>query len=182
MLFNTAIALVMVYIVMAAVFESVTFPAVIITTVFFSALGVFWLFWLTGTTFSIMAAIGILILMGVVVNNGIVMVEHINTLRRQGEDRHTALVHGCRDRLRPILMTMGTTILGMLPLCIAGAAMGGDGPPYYPMARAIVGGLAFSTLISLLALPTFYAIVDEARLRGRARWRLAWQRVQARHA
>lgn len=182
MLFNTAIALVMVYIVMAAVFESITFPAVIITTVFFSALGVFWLFWLTGTTFSIMAAIGILILMGVVVNNGIVMVEHINTLRRQGHDRHTALVHGCRDRLRPILMTMGTTILGMLPLCIAGAAMGGDGPPYYPMARAIVGGLAFSTLISLLALPTFYAMVDDARLRGRTRWRLAWQRVQARKA
>ncbi|MFN7782795.1 MAG: efflux RND transporter permease subunit [Lysobacterales bacterium] len=177
MAFNTLIALIMVYIVMAAVFESITFPAVIVTTIFFSALGVFWLFWLTGTTFSIMAAIGILVLMGVVVNNGIVMVEHINTLRRSGMDRHSALVAGCRDRLRPILMTMGTTILGMLPLTIAGTQMGGDGPPYYPMARAIVGGLVFSTVISLFALPTFYAMVDEWRLRSRARWKTAWRQI-----
>ncbi|MBE5315440.1 MAG: efflux RND transporter permease subunit [Xanthomonadales bacterium] len=178
MAFNTLIALIMVYIVMAAVFESITFPAVIVTTIGFSALGVFWLFWLTGTTFSIMAAIGILVLMGVVVNNGIVMVEHINTLRRSGLDRHAALVAGCRDRLRPILMTMGTTILGMLPLTIAGTQMGGDGPPYYPMARAIVGGLVFSTVISLFALPTFYAIVDESRLRSRARWKTAWAQIR----
>jgi HAE1 family hydrophobic/amphiphilic exporter-1 len=178
MAINTVLALIMVYIVMAAVFESITFPAVIITTIFFSALGVFWLFWLTGTTFSIMASIGILVLMGVVVNNGIVMVEHINTLRRSGMDRHRALVEGCRDRLRPILMTMGTTILGMLPLTIAGTQMGGDGPPYYPMARAIVGGLVFSTVISLFALPTFYAMVDEWRLRSRARWKTAWSQLR----
>ncbi|MCG6117797.1 MAG: efflux RND transporter permease subunit [Aquimonas sp.] len=178
MLFNTLIALVMVYIVMAAVFESITFPAIIITTVFFSAFGVFWLFWLTGTTFSIMASIGILILMGVVVNNGIVMVEHINTLRRSGLPRHDALVQGCRDRLRPILMTMGTTILGMLPLTLGTTQMGGDGPPYYPMARAIVGGLAFSTIVTLFALPTFYAVVDDLRLRSRARWARAWSQVR----
>jgi HAE1 family hydrophobic/amphiphilic exporter-1 len=176
---NTLLALVMVYIVMAAVFESIAFPAVIISTIFFSALGVFWLFWLTGTTFSIMASIGILVLMGVVVNNGIVMVEHINTLRRSGLQRHDALVQGCRDRLRPILMTMGTTILGMLPLTLAGTQMGGDGPPYHPMARAIVGGLLFSTAISLFALPTLYAIVDDQRLRVRARFRLAWAQLQA---
>lgn len=177
MLINTLVALVMVYVVMAAVFESIAFPMVIMTTIVFSVFGVFWLFWLTGTTFSIMAAIGVLILMGVVVNNGIVMVEHINTLRRGGLDRHEALVQGSRDRLRPILMTMGTTILAMLPLCFAGAQMGGDGPPYYPMARAIVGGLAFSTVVSLFALPTFYAMVDEARLKSRARWRTAWAQL-----
>ncbi len=182
MAINTLLALIMVYIVMAAVFESITFPAVIVTTIFFSALGVFWLFWLTGTTFSIMASIGILVLMGVVVNNGIVMVEHINTLRRSGLARHDALVMGCRDRLRPILMTMGTTILGMLPLTMAGTQMGGDGPPYYPMARAIVGGLVFSTVISLFALPTFYAIVDDWRLRSRARWKTAWAQLQATRA
>jgi HAE1 family hydrophobic/amphiphilic exporter-1 len=177
MAFNTLIALLMVYIVMAAVFESVSFPAVIVTTIFFSVLGVFWLFWLTDTTFSIMASIGILVLMGVVVNNGIVMVEHINTLRRSGLNRHDALVAGCRDRLRPILMTMGTTILGMLPLTLGGTQMGGDGPPYYPMARAIVGGLVFSTVISLFALPTFYAIVDEWSLHLRARWSKAWAQL-----
>src|SRR3546814_880337 len=107
-----------------------------------------------------MSSIGILVLMGVVVNNGIVMIEHINNLRREGLSRADALVAGSRERLRPILMTMGTTVLGMLPLCFAGPQLGGDGPPYYPMARAIVGGLVFSTLVSLLFLPTIYAIFD----------------------
>jgi HAE1 family hydrophobic/amphiphilic exporter-1 len=147
--------------VMAAVFESLLFPAAIMSSIVFSIFGVFWLFWITGTVFTIMASIGILVLMGVVVNNGIVMVEHINTLRRSGLDRTTALVQGSRDRLRPILMTMGTAILGMVPIAISSTQMAGDGPPYYPMARAIAGGLAFSTLVSLLFLPTIYAILDD---------------------
>ena len=163
MAFNTLIALLMIFIVMAALFESMLFPAAIMSGVFFSALGVFWFFALTGTTFSIMAAIGILVLMGVVVNNGIVMIEHINNRRREGLSRTDALVEGARERLRPILMTMGTTVLGMLPLCIGGTQMGGDGPPYYPMARAIVGGLVFSTVVSLLFLPTIYAMLDDLR-------------------
>jgi HAE1 family hydrophobic/amphiphilic exporter-1 len=163
MVFNTLIALLMIFIVMAALFESMLFPAAIMSGVFFSALGVFWFFALTGTTFSIMASIGILVLMGVVVNNGIVMVEHINNRRREGLARTEALVEGARERLRPILMTMGTTVLGMLPLCIGGTQMGGDGPPYYPMARAIVGGLVFSTVVSLLFLPTIYAMLDDLR-------------------
>ncbi len=162
--FNILIALLLVYLVMAALFESLLMPAAIITSIFFSALGVFWLFALTGTTFTIMASIGILVLMGVVVNNGIVMFEHINALRRDGRARTDALVEGARERLRPILMTMGTTILGMMPLCIGGAQIGGDGPAYYPMARAIVGGLAFSTIVSLLFLPTIYAVLDDLRL------------------
>jgi len=162
--FNIMIALLLVYLVMAALFESLLMPAAIITSIFFSALGVFWLFAMTGTTFTIMASIGILVLMGVVVNNGIVMFEHINTLRREGRSRTDALVEGARERLRPILMTMGTTILGMMPLCIGGAQIGGDGPAYYPMARAIVGGLAFSTIVSLLFLPTIYAVLDDLRL------------------
>ena len=164
MAFNTLIALALVYIIMAALFESLLMPAAIITSVFFSALGVFWLFALTGTTFTIMASIGILVLMGVVVNNGIVMFEHINALRRQGHSRTDALVEGSRERFRPILMTMGTTILGMLPLCVGGAQIGGDGPAYYPMARAIVGGLVFSTIVSLLFLPTIYALFDDIRM------------------
>lgn len=159
--FNTLIALLMIYVVMAAVFESLLFPAAIMSSIVFSIFGVFWLFWITGTVFTIMASIGILVLMGVVVNNGIVMVEHINTLRRQGLDRTTALVQGSRDRLRPILMTMGTAILGMVPIALSTTQIGGGGPPYYPMARAIAGGLAFSTLVSLLFLPTIYAILDD---------------------
>jgi HAE1 family hydrophobic/amphiphilic exporter-1 len=164
MAFNTLIALVMIYVVMAAVFESLLFPAAIMSSIVFSIFGVFWLFWITGTVFTIMASIGILVLMGVVVNNGIVMFEHINALRRQGYSRTDALVEGSRERFRPILMTMGTTILGMLPLCIGGAQIGGDGPAYYPMARAIVGGLMFSTIVSLLFLPTIYALFDDLRM------------------
>jgi HAE1 family hydrophobic/amphiphilic exporter-1 len=161
MMINLVLALVMIYVVMAAVFESLLFPAAIMSSIVFSIFGVFWLFWATGTVFTIMAFIGILVLMGVVVNNGIVMVEHINILRRAGLDRTSALVQGSRDRLRPILMTMGTAILGMVPIALSSTQMAGDGPPYYPMARAIAGGLAFSTLVSLLFLPTIYAILDD---------------------
>lgn len=178
--FNTLIALLMVMVIMAAVFESLLFPLVIVTGFGFSIFGVYWLFWLTGTTFSLMAMIGILVLMGVVVNNGIVMVEHVNELRRNGMARDLALVQGCRDRLRPILMTMGTAILGMLPLCVGGTQIGGDGPPYYPMARAIVGGLAFSTAISLLVLPVLYSLMDRMRLRTTQRWRDALDRAKQR--
>ncbi|GAB3516769.1 efflux RND transporter permease subunit [Pseudoxanthomonas daejeonensis] len=163
MMFNLMIALVMIYIVMAAVFESLLFPAAIMSGVLFSVFGVFWLFALTGTTFGIMSFIGILVLMGVVVNNGIVMVEHINNLRRRGMSRTDALVEGSRERLRPILMTMGTAILAMIPIALAETKMAGDGPAYAPMARAIAGGLAFSTVVSLLFLPTIYAILDDMR-------------------
>ncbi|MBS3959707.1 MAG: efflux RND transporter permease subunit [Xanthomonadaceae bacterium] len=176
MAFNTLIALIMIFIVMAALFESLLHPLAIMSSVLFSAFGVFWFFVLTGTTFTIMSAIGILVLMGVVVNNGIVMVEHINNLRRAGKRRIDALVEGSGERLRPILMTMGTTILGMLPLAVGGAQIGGEGPAYYPMARAIVGGLAFSTVVSLLFLPTIYSLLDDLGLWGAA----AFQRARLR--
>ena len=180
--FNMLIALVMILVVMAAIFESLLFPLAILSSILFSFLGVFWLFFLTGTSFSIMAMIGMLVLMGVVVNNGIVMVEHINALRRRGLSRTDALVEGSRERLRPILMTMGTTILGMLPLCIEGASIGGDGPPYYPMARAVAGGLAFSTVVSLLFLPTIYAMLDDAGEAMRGVIRRARERAPLRPA
>lgn len=163
MLFNTLIALLLVYVVMCAMFESLLFPVAILLTFVFSIFGVFWLFWLTGTTFSIMAAIGILILMGVVVNNGIVMIVHINQLRHEGHLRREALVLGAKERLRPVLMTMATAILGMLPLAIGGTEAWSNGPAYFPMARAIAGGLAFSTIVTLLALPCIYALLDDAR-------------------
>jgi HAE1 family hydrophobic/amphiphilic exporter-1 len=163
MMINTVLAFGLIFILMAALFESLLQPLAILSGVVFSILGVGWMFFLTGTTFSIMAFIGILVLMGVVVNNGIVLVEHINSHRRAGVPRDVALTDGCRERLRPILMTMGTTILGMLPLCFGTTGIGGDGPPYYPMARAIAGGLAFSTVVTLLFLPTVYATFDDVR-------------------
>jgi HAE1 family hydrophobic/amphiphilic exporter-1 len=163
MMFNLLIALIMIYVVMAAVFESLLFPAAIMSGVVFSVFGVFWLFWLTSTEFNVMAFIGILVLMGVVVNNGIVMIEHINNLRRRGMSRTDALVEGSRERLRPILMTMGTAILAMVPIALGQTKLAGGGPPYFPMARAIAGGLAFSTVVSLLFLPTIYAVLDDLR-------------------
>jgi hydrophobic/amphiphilic exporter-1 (mainly G- bacteria), HAE1 family len=169
MLINMLMAMVLIYVLMAALFESLLMPLAILSSVIFSIFGMFWLFALTGTTMTIMAMIGILVLMGVVVNNGIVMFEHINALRRRGYARTDALVEGSKERLRPILMTMGTTILGMIPLCIGGTQIGGDGPAYYPMARAIVGGLIFSTMVSLLFLPSIYVLLDDM---GVWTWRL----------
>lgn len=163
MLRNIVIALVLMFIVMASVFESLLFPLAIMSCVAFSIFGVYWALWITGTEFNIMAFIGILVLMGVVVNNGIVMIEHINNLRRRGLPRIDALVEGSRERLRPIMMTMGTAILAMIPIALSTTQVGGEGPPYYPMARAIAGGLAFSTVVTLLFLPTIYALLDDLR-------------------
>lgn len=164
MMINMLLAMFLIYLVMASLFESVLFPSSIITCIFFGIIGVIWFFFLTGTTFSFMAMIGILILMGIVVNNGIVLLDHINQLRAKGLERNEAIIQGGRDRMRPILMTAGTTILGLLPLCIGTTQIGGDGPPYYPMARAIVGGLAFSTVITLVILPSIYIILDDIKL------------------
>lgn len=174
------IALVLMLVIMAAVFESLLFPLAIMSCVLFSIFGVYWLFWITGTEMNIMAVIGILVLMGVVVNNGIVMIEHINNLRRRGLPRTQALVEGSRERLRPIMMTMGTAILAMIPIALSTKTADGM-PPYYPMARAIAGGLAFSTVVSLLFLPTIYAILDDLRigtkrLMGKARMTRAQRR------
>jgi len=163
MVLNILLALCIIYIVLAALFESMLYPATMIISILFSIIGVFWFFMLTGTTFSFMAMIGILILIGVVVNNGIVLIDHINQLRMAGMVREQAVLQAGHDRLRPILMTVGTTVLGLLPLCVGSTQVGGDGPPYFPMARAIVGGLVFSTLVSLVFLPSIYIMMDWLR-------------------
>ncbi len=167
MLTNMMLALMLIYLVMAALFESLLSPFVIIWTIFFSIIGVFWFFFASQTTFSFMAMIGILILMGVVVNNGVVMIDHVNQLRAKGMPRDEALRRGARDRLRPILMTTASTLLGLIPLAIGDTQIGGDGPPYFPMARAIIGGLLFSTFASLIFLPTIFCWYE-----GFGRW---WQ-------
>jgi hydrophobic/amphiphilic exporter-1 (mainly G- bacteria), HAE1 family len=173
MLVNMVLALACIYIVMAALFESVLAPSAIITGIFFSFVGVFWFFLLTGTTISFMAMIGMLVLMGVVVNNGIVLIDHVHQLREQGLPRERALVQGSRDRLRPILMTAGSTILAMIPLATGDTTIGGDGPPYFPMARAVIGGLLFATVISLVVLPTIYVSLEDVGHWGRRAFRRA---------
>jgi hydrophobic/amphiphilic exporter-1 (mainly G- bacteria), HAE1 family len=175
---NILLGIALIFLVMAALFESTVYPLSIITSIGFSVVGVFWFFMITGTTFSFMATIGIMILVGVVVNNGIVLIDHVNNLRRAGMARDAALLQAGRDRLRPILMTVATTILGLLPLALSATKVGGDevgAPPYFPMARVIIGGLGFSTVTSLLLVPWTYALLDDLGRWGRKVRRVAWR-------
>ncbi|MEE9169099.1 MAG: efflux RND transporter permease subunit, partial [bacterium] len=164
---NLLLALVLIYFVMAALFESLVYPAAIWLSILFAGVGTFWFFWMTSTTFSMIAFIGVFVLIGIVVNNGIVLIDHINQLRAQGFSRNEAILKGAVERVRPILMTAGTTVLGLVPLSIGKTLIGGDGPPYFPMARAIMGGLMFSTIVTLFILPTIYVGLDNLNLWGR---------------
>ncbi len=170
MLINILLALCCVYLLMAALFESFLHPLVIMLCIPFAGLGVIWTMMLTRTPLNIMAMIGIVILIGVVVNNGIVLLDHVNGLRRRGFDRTSAIIEGCRDRFRPILMTASTTILGLTPLAFGRADLGGG--YYFPLARAIMGGLATSTVLTLIVLPTFYVLIENAT--GSIRRTIAW--------
>jgi len=160
---NMALAVVLIFLVMAALFESTLYPLSIITSILFAIVGSIWFLTLTGTTITMMAMIGFMILIGVVVNIGIVLIAHVIDLREAGLSRHDAIMQAGRDRLRPIVMTVLTTLLGMMPLAIGDAQIGGSGqgPAYYPMARAIIGGLGFSALVSLLIVPMFYVWFDD---------------------
>jgi hydrophobic/amphiphilic exporter-1 (mainly G- bacteria), HAE1 family len=173
MMINMLLALACIYIVMAALFESVLAPTAIVTGILFSFIGVWWFFFLTGTTFSFMATIGMLVLMGIVVNNGIVLIERAHQLRDAGLSSERALIEASRDRLRPILMTAASTVLAMVPLALGSTTIGGDGPPYYPMARAVIGGLTFATVISLIVLPTLYLWIEALGFWGARQWRRA---------
>ena len=153
------LALACVFFVMASLFESLLHPLIVMFCVPFGLVGVFWIMVLTGSPFNMMAMIGMVILIGIVVNNGIVLVDHVNHHRRLGMPMDEALIRACGERLRPILMTAGTTILGLSPLAIFHGAHVGDAE-YYPMARAIIGGLTSSTLLTLVALPTYYRIAN----------------------
>ncbi len=148
---NFLLALVLVYLVMASLFESLTQPFAILFAILFAFPGVAWMLAATGTPFNLMAQIGLLILMGIVVNNGIVLVDHMNYFRHQGFSAEEAILRAGRDRLRPILMTAATTIMGLLPLAIGGVNV--SGLLYFPMARTVMGGLISSAVLTLLALP-----------------------------
>ena len=158
MITNMLLALAMIYIVMAALFESLLLPAAIISSIIYSIVGVFWFFFITGTSMSVMGMIGILILMGIVVNNGIVLIDQINQMTPKIADLEQVICDICITRLRPVLMTVATTVLGMIPLALGSTQIGGDGPSYSPLAIAIIGGLTFSTITSLFLVPWCYLI------------------------
>ena len=166
--FNLLLALFMVYFVMASLFESLAHPFAIMISLLFAIPGVTWFLFLTGTPMNLMALIGILILIGIVVNNGIVLIDHVNNLRREGLSRHEAILAGCRERFRPILMTATTTVVGLIPLALGTSGI--FGLRYFPMARTVMGGLIASTVLTLVVLPTVYRLVDDVSVWLRRLW------------
>ncbi|CAM2005147.1 efflux RND transporter permease subunit [Acanthopleuribacter pedis] len=148
---NVLLALLLVYLVMASLFESLIQPLMIFSTIVFSLVGVGWCLFLTQTEFQVMAGIGVLILIGIVVNNGIIMMDRINQYTEKGWVLKEAVRQGALDRIRPILMTASTTIIGLIPMAVGNSSLGGG--YYFPLARTVIGGLASSTLLTLVGLP-----------------------------
>jgi len=145
--------IILVYMVMASQFESLIDPFIIIFAIPFSIIGVVWAFVATGLTLSVVTFIGVIMLLGVVVNNGIVLVDYINQLRERGHPLRQAVLEGGRARLRPVLMTSLTTMLGMLPMALS-SGMGAE--MWSPLGITIIGGLLISTLITLVLIPVVY--------------------------
>ena len=140
---------------MAAQFESLTYPAIIMTSLLFALSGIILILWATGTNLNIMSMIGAIMLIGIVVKNGIVLIDYIILNRERGLSIRAAVVDAGRSRLRPIIMTALTTILGMVPMAVS---QGEGAEMWRPMGIAVIGGLTFSTLLTLLFVPTLYCI------------------------
>ncbi len=150
-------AIILTYMVMASQFESFLDPFVIIFTIPMSFIGVALALFLTGTPLSVMALIGIVMLVGIAVNNGIVLVDYINQLRERGLGLFEAIQEGGKIRMRPVLMTALTTIMAMFPLSLG---LGESGQSWAPMARAVMGGLTIATVLTLIVVPVIYAIAE----------------------
>jgi len=152
-----ALAIFLVYIVMAAQFESLIHPLVIIFSIPFALIGVFIFMFILNIPLSIVVFLGIIMLAGIVVNNAIVLVDYINQLRERGMDKKEAIIEAGKIRLRPILMTTLTTVLGLLPMALG---LGDGAEIRTPMAITVIIGLTTSTLLTLVVIPTVYSIVD----------------------
>lgn len=158
--------IILVYIVMAAQFESLTYPGIIMTSLLFAFSGVFIILWLTGHTLNVMSMIGAIMLIGIVVKNGIVLIDYITLNRERGMGIRTAVIDGGRSRLRPVVMTTLTTILGMVPMAV-GTGQGAE--MWRPMGTAVIGGLTFSTILTLLFVPTLYCVFAARGVKNRRR-------------
>lgn len=159
MALGVAVSLVVVFLLMAALFESTSHALAIVITLPMAFVGSFWLLSLTGHRLDATAFTGIIVLIGIVVNNGIVMMDQVQRLRRSGQERVAALLDGCADRLRPVLMTAITTIVGLLPLALSTSTVA---TAYIDsLAVAVIGGLASSTVFTLLALPVWSTTLED---------------------
>ena len=173
MLFGLIVILV--YIVMATQFESLKFPFIIMFTIPFAFTGVFVALWMTSTPLSLIALIGAIMLVGIVTKNGIVMVDYMNLLIERGAGVFDAVIAGGKSRLRPVLMTSFTTILGMVPLAIG---TGAGSETWQPMGIAVIGGLTCSTILTLFIVPALYSVMVN-RSQRKERQRIA--KLQASH-
>ena len=164
MLNNLLLAIVLVYLVMASLFESLTQPIMILfSTLLFSATGAFWTLYFTKTEMDVMAMIGMMILIGIVVNNGIILMDRFNHLLREGYSVEEAARKGAHDRIRPILMTAATTIMGLIPMAFGNSGVGGG--YYFPLARCVIGGLTSSTALTLIGLPFILITVYKMKMK-----------------
>jgi HAE1 family hydrophobic/amphiphilic exporter-1 len=150
-------SVILIYIVMAALFESPLLPLSILSTVALAFVGVYWSLYLTATPLDTVSLVGSILMCGIIVNNGIVIVDHINQLRHAGMPRSGAIVAAGRNRLQPVLMTSLTTILGTLPIAIGSS----EGGVLNSLGRALVGGLTVGTLLTLLVVPVVYTLLDD---------------------
>ena len=169
LLINVALSLLLVYAVMASLFESFLQPAGILVTCLLGCVGAPWAMMITQTTVDVVAVIGLLILIGIAVNNGIMLVDLVTQLRRAGVPRREALIQAGRDRLRPILMTAATTILGLLPMLLHHPTLAGV--YYHGIAIIVTGGLLTSTVMTLIFLPAAYALTEDVSNAFLAHWR-----------
>ncbi|NUN14315.1 MAG: efflux RND transporter permease subunit [Myxococcales bacterium] len=151
--FTLLLAICLVFLLMGVLFESLLLPLIVIVSIPFGFTGAFWLLWVTGTPYDYMAKVGMVILVGVVVNNGIVLVDRVLALIREGTPVDQAIPQGCADRLRPVLMTALTTICGLIPMLSSRSGL--FGIPYHPLAVTVIGGLVSSTFVTLFAVPVF---------------------------
>lgn len=157
LVFALLLAVFLVYLVMAAQFESFIHPFIILFTVPLGAIGVIWTLLVTGQSVSVVVFIGVIMLSGIVVNNAIVLIDYINQLRRSGMEKMKAIREAGHIRLRPIVMTTLTTVLGLLPMALG---LGEGAEIRAPMALTVIGGLLGATFLTLLVIPALYSIVD----------------------
>ena len=156
--FTSLLAIILVYMVMASQFRSLLDPFIIMFSVPLGMIGVIWALFLTRTTLNVTSFMGIIMMVGIVVSNGVLLVEYMNELRRHGFGVREAVMQGGRTRLRPILMTSLTTLVGLLPMALG---IGTGSEANAPLARAVIGGLAVSTVLTLLLIPTLYLMLEE---------------------
>jgi CzcA family heavy metal efflux pump len=158
LMYASALALILVYMVMAAQFKSLIDPFIIMFSVPMGIPGVIVILYLTNTTISTSSLMGIIMMLGIVVSNGVLLVDYTNVLRRRGLDLSTAVVTASRTRLRPILMTSLATVVGLIPMALG---LGTGSETNAPLARAVVGGLTVSTILTLFLVPTVYTMLEE---------------------